>query len=134
MGGLSDLGGFWVMGDFEAEEVTEAAREALERLRSGESKLAVHANCGTNYVSSGLLAGLAAGLAMIGTGRRLRDALERLPTAMLLAMITLILAQPVGTRLQEQVTTCADPGRLRLVGVRQVRQDKLITHRVMTGE
>lgn len=134
MGGLTNPGGFWIVGDFETEEVAEAARLALQRLRSGEARLAVHPNCGTNFAVSGMLAGLAAGLAMIGSGRRLRDALDRLPVAMLLATVTLIAAQPLGLKLQGQVTTSPNPGALKLKSVRQVQQGKLISHWVSTGE
>jgi len=134
MGGLSDVGGFWVVGDFEVEEVTQAALEALKRLQAGEQKLAVHPQCGTNLAVAGTLAGLTAGLAMVGSGRKLRNTLDRLPTAMLLATISLVVAQPLGIRMQEKVTTSADPGNLRVVDVHQIQQGKLITHRVITGE
>lgn len=134
MGGLSHVGGFWILGDFETEEVVEAAREALQRLRTGEARLAVHPQCGTNFAAAGVLAGLAAGLAMIGSGRRPREWFDRLPVAMLLATVTLIAAQPLGIKLQEQVTTSPDPGPLKLKSVQQVQQGKLISHWVSTGE
>ncbi|GAH22409.1 unnamed protein product, partial [marine sediment metagenome] len=85
MAGHSDVGGFWVIGDVSLEDVYEAVEEALTRLRNGEKNLAVHRNCGTNFVTSGVLAGLAAVVAMVGVGRRTRDKLERLPFAMFFA-------------------------------------------------
>ena len=48
LGGISDVGGFWIYGDVETEAIFTAAQEALKRLADGESELAVHPNCGTN--------------------------------------------------------------------------------------
>ncbi len=134
MGGFSDTGGFWILGDIETEELTNAALEALKRLQAGEAKLAIHPGCGTNFATAGVLAGLAAGLTMFGVGRKLRDNLDRLPSAVLLATIAMIAAQPLGLKLQAQVTTNAVPGRLRVMDVRMVQQHSLVSHRVRTGE
>ena len=80
LAGHSDLSGFWIIGDLSADEVQAAVREALQRLRNGEHDLAVHPNCGTNIATSGLLAGGAAALSMLGGGRRWRDKLDRILT------------------------------------------------------
>ena len=117
MAGHSDTGGFWLMADVPLEAVQSAADEALERLRAGESNLAVHPNCGTNFATAGVLAGLAGGLAMLGGGSRMRDKVERLPLAIMGATLALILAQPLGMRLQEHVTTSGEPGDLRIVEI-----------------
>lgn len=103
--GHSDLGGFWVIGNIPPEAVQEAVQEALRRLQAGEHRLAIHPQCGTNYAASGTLAGLAAGMAMLGAGRRLREKLERLPLAIVLATLAVILGQPLGLLLQEKMTT-----------------------------
>jgi len=132
--GHSDAGGFWIVGDLPAEEVANAAQEALARLHAGESKLAVHPNCGTNFATAGILAGLAAGLAMFGVGRKLRDNFERLPTAIMLATLALIASQPLGLALQSRVTTSGEPGELRVVEVQPRRHGRLAVHRVVTGE
>ena len=66
MAGHSDAGGFWLLGNLTTEEVQQAATEALSRLRSGERDLAIHPNCGTNLVTSGLAAGLAGAFAIGG--------------------------------------------------------------------
>src|SRR5512141_1408005 len=60
LAGHSDLGGFWILGNVETDTLRSAVQEALERMRNGEHNLAVHPNCGTNFVATGALAGLAA--------------------------------------------------------------------------
>ena len=134
--GYSDLGGFWVIGDVPPEAVQEAVQEALRRLNAGEHNLALHAQCGTNIATAGALAGLAAGMAMLGAGRRLREKLERLPLAIVLATLALMLAQPLGLLLQEKMTTSAQPGNLQVdkivVTLRGSRARPLKSYRVVT--
>lgn len=130
--GHSSSTGFWIVGELDAEQVLEGVDRALERLRVGERHLAIHPNCGTNLVTSSLAAGLAGALAMTGSGRRTRDRLERLPLAVLLAMGALMLAKPLGTRLQQRVTTTGDPGKLRITGIRTHQRGGLSAHRVST--
>ena len=60
MAGHSTAAGFRLMGEIPTEAVQSAVEEALRRLQAGESKLAVHPNCGTNFVTAGTLSGLAA--------------------------------------------------------------------------
>ena len=81
MGGYSDPGGFWIVGSVPTEALQEAIEEALTRMRAGEHNLAIHPNCGTNFITAGTLAGLSGALAMVGVGRRWQDKLERLPLA-----------------------------------------------------
>lgn len=132
LAGHSDLGGFWIIGDLSVEELASAIQEARARLVSGESKLAVHPNCGTNFATSGVLAGLAAALAMFGVGKRARDNLDRLPLAILLATLALIISQPLGLQVQEHVTTSGTPGMLRVVEITPHSQGSLKAHRVIT--
>ena len=132
MAGHSDVGGFWVIGDVSLEDVYEAVEEALSRLRDGEKNLAVHRNCGTNFVTSGIMAGLAAGVAMFGVGRRTRDKLERLPFAMFFATLALIFSQPLGFLIQERVTTSAEPGELQVIEIVASRRGGMKAHRITT--
>jgi hypothetical protein len=104
----------------------------MARLRAGEENLALHRNCGTNFVTAGVLTGLAAGLAMLGSGGRVRDKLERLPLAMLLATAALILAQPLGFVLQERVTTSGQPEGLRVVEIVATRRGRIRAFRIAT--
>jgi hypothetical protein len=132
LAGHSDVRGFWIIGDVPIEDVYEAVEEAIERLRKGERQLAIHRNCGTNYVTSGVLAGLAAGAAMFGVGKRVRDKLERLPLAMFVATLALIFSQPLGLLLQERVTTSPEPGNLQVVEIVTSRRGRMKAHRITT--
>lgn len=132
MAGHSDLKGFWIIGDLPVEVFQAAVAEALYRLQSGEHRLAVHPNCGTNYATAGIFAGLAGALAMFGAGRRLRDKLERLPLAASLATLALILSQPLGLFIQEQITTSGQPGMLEVVKVVPTQRGRLKAYRVVT--
>jgi hypothetical protein len=132
LAGHSDTGGFWIVGEVSIEDVYEAVEDALSRLRNGEKHLAVHSNCGTNFVTSGVLAGLAAVAAMFGVGSRMRDKLERLPLAMFVATLALIFSQPLGFLIQERVTTSAEPGRLQVIEIVATRKGRMKAHRVTT--
>jgi hypothetical protein len=132
LAGHSDTRGFWVIGDVSIEDVYEAVEEALSRLQNGEKHLAVHSNCGTNFVTSGVLAGLAAVIAMFGVGSRTRDKLERLPVAMFMATLALIFSQPLGFFLQRRVTTSAEPGTLQVVEIVASRKGRMKAHRITT--
>lgn len=132
MAGHSNATGFWLLGDVPTEAVESAADEALTRLRAGEHNLAVHPNCGTNFVASGAVAGVAGAAAMFGVGRRLQDKLERLPLAATLATLGLIMAQPLGLMLQEKVTTSGDPGDLEVVEIIPSTKGRIKAHRVVT--
>ena len=131
--GRSDPKGFFLYGDITSDEVRAAADEALARLRRGDAHLAIHPNCGTNLVTSGLLAGSASYFALIGFGNKnWRQRLERLPMAITLTMISLIIAQPLGKAVQKHVTTDGDPGQLEIIDVRDLHGVHGTTHRVLT--
>ena len=132
LAGHSDMSGFWIIGEVSTEELQSAVGQALRRLQNGEHELAVHPNCGTNIAASGLLAGAAAALGMFGAGRRTRDKLERLPLAISLATLALIVAQPLGRLLQEQVTTSGLPLSLEIVEISSHESGRFKSHRVIT--
>jgi hypothetical protein len=132
MAGHSDTGGFWIIADVPIEEIYDSVEGALARLRAGEENLAIHSNCGTNFATAGILAGLAGGLAMLGVGARTRDKIERLPLAILMATAALILAQPLGFLLQERVTTSGRPGNLRVVEIVASQRSRFKAYRVGT--
>jgi hypothetical protein len=114
--GYSDSGGFWVMGDVSLEDLQVAVEEAMARLRGGESRLAIHPFCGTNFATTGLLAGTTAWMAMLGTRNR-RDVLDRWPLVISLVTIMMIAAQPLGPAVQQHVTTEANIGNLQITGM-----------------
>ncbi|MCD6400476.1 MAG: hypothetical protein J7L73_00985 [Anaerolineales bacterium] len=132
LAGHSDTNGFWLLGDVPTEEVKAAVEEALSRLKNGEHQLAVHPNCGTNFAVAGTLAGLAGALGLLGVGRRWRDKLERLPLVASLATIALIFAQPLGLRVQREVTTSGVPGSLEVVKIVPSIRGRIKAHRVLT--
>jgi hypothetical protein len=132
MAGHSDPDGFWLVGDLTTEEVKSALDEALGRLQAGEADLAVHPNCGTNYVVGGILAGGAAALTMLGGGRKLSARLERLPIAMLAATLALMIAQPAGYAVQARITTSGAPGNLRVAAIYPARYAGMTAHRILT--
>lgn len=101
--GHSDPLGFTLLGEASAEVVRRAVGDALVRLQAGESNLALHPNCGTNLAVTGTLVTLAA---LVG-GSGKRPWLDRFTTALLCVLPMLILARPLGYRLQHY-TTLAD--------------------------
>ena len=132
LAGHSNTNGFWLLGDVSTEDVRIAVDEALTRMRGGERDLAVHANCGTNFVTSGTFAGLAGALAMVGAGRNWQDKIERLPLAASLATLALILAQPLGLKVQERLTTSGTPGNLKVIDIIPTRRGRIKAHHIIT--
>jgi hypothetical protein len=132
LAGSSDMGGFWVLGDVDTQELQEGVDEALDRLRGGERSLAVHPNCGTNFAAAGVLAGGAAWLGMLGSGDGIKRKAERLPLIISLVTVVLILAQPLGPILQARVTTQAAPGDLQVTGITRYQRGEMPVHRVAT--
>jgi Domain of unknown function (DUF6391) len=110
--GRSNRKGFYITGDVSSETIGAAAGEALERLRSGQSELAIHPFCGTNLAVSGLLAGVSA-----ATAARLGRRSGTYPSAVLGALLALLVAQPVGFWVQRHLTTQSDVRDLRVVDV-----------------
>ena len=132
LAGHSDTGGFWILGDIPMDALKIAVTTALDRLRKGEAELAVHPNCGTNFVTSGTLAGIAATMAMFGAGKRMRDKLERIPLAASLATLALIASQPLGLYFQEQFTTSGVPGDLEVIEISHAPRKQINAYRVST--
>jgi hypothetical protein len=128
MGGHSNPTGFFIIGQIPTEQVRAAVSEALVRLQNGESGLAIHPGCGTNYAVTGGLAALSALFGFVGT-RNTRERLERLPLVTLLATLSLMLGQALGPLLQQKITTDADPGDLAIVDIYPITPN---LHRVVT--
>mgnify|MGYP006971704473 CR=1 FL=1 len=132
MGGHSNPAGFVLLGDLTLDDIQAAAEEALARMKAGEHHLAVHPGCGTNFATSGVLAGFAAMLGMWGAGSRKRDKFERLPLVATLATLALMFAQPLGMTLQKHVTTSGVPGELEIVSIQCINLGRLKAHRITT--
>jgi hypothetical protein len=129
--GRSDIGGFYLIGGLPTEAVEEISHQALERLRAGEHHLAVHKNCGTNIVTSGLLAGLASFFALAGS-KTWRDRLDRLPLALTGSLLAILVSQPLGTKAQQHLTTDSNIGELEIVQIKRRQHGSTVVHRVLT--
>ncbi len=137
MAGRSDNRGFYLYGDVSTAEVERALDEALQRMRGGEHELAVHPNCGTNLLTTGVMASLAALAGTAGMQRGWQDRLERFPTVVLMVIGALIVSPLLGTAFQRHFTTLGDPGDLDIVEVRRREVPGLLggtmtIHRVST--
>ena len=131
LAGYSFPFGFFLLGDIPTEHVREAVIQALARMNNGERYLAVHPNCGTNYVASGVVAGALAWLGMAGAKDK-RDRVERLPLVMALAILGFIVSQPLGPKIQERITTSGDPQGLSIVDIFPLHLGRLSAHRIIT--
>ena len=131
--GRSDIRGFSIYGSVPTFAVEQAVYEALSRLRSGQRTLAIHPNCGTNLMVSGLLAGTAAFLSVERLRRTSKKArLADLPTVVALTMLALGVSWPLGATIQKQVTTEADLAALEVLSVRRWIAGPVTIHRVLT--
>jgi len=124
--GVSGPQGFTLYSSMGAEDIIPVAREALCALESGNAALAIHENCGTNLVITAMLTTLATMLglryrpggartATTDTGRAWWHFLERLPQAILLNAMALVVAMPVARWAQTNVTTSPDVEGLEIV-------------------
>lgn len=129
MAGHSNPTGFFLLGDFSTQDVWIQTTEALERLRNGESSLAIHEGCGTNLATTVLLSATLGWSVMCGTKSTLTKLLL-LPAAVLLAALGVVLARPLGPWLQRNITTEAQLGGLQIIDIIPVRKG---VHRVITG-
>ena len=131
LAGYSDPRGFWLLGQIETDQVEDGVRQALTRLQSGEHRLAIHPNCGTNLVTSGLMAGVFAWLGMQGVGRNARDRVERLPLVITLVTLAMVLSQPLGPMVQERVTTSPAAQGMEILRIERLQRGDVPLHRVL---
>jgi len=131
LAGYSFPGGFFILGDIPTVALREAVIQALARMNNGERYLAIHPNCGTNFLTSGFIVGLLAWLGLAGA-RSQRDKVERLPLVVALVTLGLIASQPLGPMVQKQVTTSGDPQGLSIVDIFPIRFGRITLHRVIT--
>jgi len=131
LAGHSNPTGFFVLGNVTTDDLNSAVKEAWTRLRAGESELAIHAGCGTNFATTALLAGSMAWFPLSGT-KSLRRRLWLLPFAVAFGLLGFVLSQPLGPILQAKVTTEADLGNLQVEDIIPVRKSGVAVHRVIT--
>ncbi len=128
VGGRSTPLGFFVYGQVDTPPLEAAAQEALNRLQAGQAELAIHPNCGTNLVTTGALAGLAA-FTTGAIGRRRKVSLwDQIPAAILAATGALLAGRPLGALLQARVTTLADVRDLRIGPITRRTFRKWVIH------
>jgi hypothetical protein len=131
MAGHSNPTGFYIIGNVSTEDLKAAVNEAWNRLRAGESKLAIHPGCGTNLATSMVMSGTMAWFPM-GGAKSVRQRLWLLPFAIGFAFLGYALSRPLGPMLQEKVTTEADLGDLKVDEIVPVRKRGVAIHRVIT--
>ncbi len=122
--GRSTDSGFYIYGNVDTEALAAAVSEALARLQRGEKELAIHPQCGTNLATAGVLAGLSAFLALVGRPRR---RWARLPEAITLATLAVLLSQPLGLLVQRYITTSP---QVTDIAVKEIKRFDLGTVRV----
>jgi len=128
MAGHSNPSGFFILGDLQTQDISDAVAEARERLNSGESGLAVHPGCGTNLATTALLSAAFAWMPL----RTTKSTLWRLlliPFALAFAFVGFQLSRPLGPWLQKYITIEADLGDLQVVEIIPVRKG---VHRIIT--
>jgi hypothetical protein len=130
LAGRSTLEGFILYGNIPTERVLMAAQHALRQLQAGNYELALHADCGTNRVTSGVLAGLGAFTLLTPRRRSWGEWLNRLPLVFVVCTLGVIAGQRLGTILQARITTNADVGDARIVGISRGQRGSLTVHRI----
>lgn len=132
--GHSDQKGFWVIGDISTDQLLETVREALRRMNAGEKGLAVHPNCGTNFVTAGVIAGTFAWLATLVGGNTFKKKFDRWPLLVTIITGSLIAAQPLGPRVQEKISTSGEPGNLKVKQIVRYERQGPALHRILTED
>jgi len=136
LSGRSSAGGYVLFGDVPTDKVEAAAHEALNRMKRGQAGLAIHPNCGTNLVTTGLLTTLLAAFAFTNTDRR--RAWDRFPVVMAGMMGIILYSQPLGMTLQKHITTSGDLGQMEIVSINRSEMQlpfsnqKTVIHHVLT--
>ncbi len=125
--GRSTDSGFYIYGDVDTEALAAAVSEALARLQRGEKELALHPQCGTNLATAGILAGLSAFLALVGRPRR---RWTRLPEAITLATLAVLLSQPLGFLVQRYITTSPQVTDIAIKEIKRFDHGAVRVHKV----
>ncbi|HMU94407.1 MAG TPA: DUF6391 domain-containing protein [Anaerolineales bacterium] len=128
MAGHSNPTGFFLIGNFSTQDVWAAATEALERLRGGESGLAIHAGCGTNMATTALLAGTFA-WSVLRLAKSTLMKILLMPLAVFLGVVGFLISRPLGPVLQQRITTEANMGNMQIIDIIPIRKG---VHRVIT--
>ena len=129
LGGNSTQWGFLVYGDVPTDVLSAAAAEALRRMKSGESGLAVSPYCGTNLVVAAALTAVGCAIA-IGKGRRWSG----IPRMMSVSLMAILASKYLGPQVQRYVTTSGEVSGLSIQDVGRIGAGGLTVHRVRTTQ
>ena len=132
--GHSDHRGFWIIGNVSTDLLLETVRESLERLKAGEKSLAIHQNCGTNFVTTGLVAGSMTWLFTLGRANSLKKRVNRWSTLVMVSTIAAVLAYPLGFKAQERVSVSSEPGNLVIKQISRYERNGPVMHRILTAD
>lgn len=127
MAGYSDPAGFTLLADIPEEAARRAVTDAMLRLQAGDAYLAIHPNCGTNLLTTGVLVTLAA---LLGSAGKRQEVLSRFTRALVLVVPALIIGPGLGLRLQ-RYTTSAEIGDRWLKDVRALEMGGMKGFRVL---
>jgi len=127
MVGYSDPAGFTLLADIPEEAARRAVVDAMLRLQTGETHLAIHPNCGTNLLTAGVLVTLAA---MLGGAGRRQSGLSHFTRALIFVLPMLVISPTLGLRLQ-RYTTQAEIGDRWLQDIRSLEAAGLKGFRVL---
>ncbi len=111
LAGLAREDGFLIRGAADPELVEAFARLGLERLRRGESSLAIHERCGTSIASANVISSIVFLILLFQTGF---VTLWSVLVAMLIANLT---GPLLGRWVQRFLTTSAQVDNVEIVGV-----------------
>jgi len=100
LAGISFAAGFFVFGDLPTEAILPTAQDALLLLRTTNPDLAIHERCGTNLAVTGMLTGFSAAFVA-----KLPKPYGTLNNVIIATTAALILARPLGLKVQRYVTT-----------------------------
>lgn len=125
--GRSTAKGFLVYGDVDTQTLASAVSEGLARLQAGEHELAVHPRCGTGVATAGILAGLAAFVAL-QTERKSK--LAALPKVLVSSTLAVLVSQPLGLTVQREITTSPNLEAARIGRIERRESGGMVSHRI----
>ncbi len=128
LAGVATVNGFLLYGNVSTEAVTNAAEEALRRLRAGEHDLAVSNYCGSNLVVAALLTGLSVAIASRG-----KKGIAKLPPMVTWAFWSSLASRPLGRLVQKRYTTLADMRGMAVGDVQRWGRGNWTLHRIKTS-
>lgn len=133
MAGISNPKGFFLFADLPTEVVTDAVLKAQKRLAAGENDLAIHPRCGTNLITSSLLAAATAWLLLYGSSGTRKPKWYNYLFAISFAIPVYIFSEPLGPRMQKLITTNPDLGEISVKLVESSGYGKSLVHFIHTG-